>query len=549
MLKDKYSDIYEELDFNDIITRDTIPDWYYDYYESKFLDCDNFLTMDISDDNREEYESMLGKLLIDFTTFSYLNFKIDGSMVQLRDYQDLIINDPHRFKYFRASNQIGKSITLDIKAARNLLVDHGKAHNEAIVSKSLPQSNFQMRRIKGILNSMPNINWHEVKGTADSMSVISVDIYDETDTSYVKEDRPQRIKYSNLLVCAPCTEGLLGYDLHELNLDEFEFWGVDLKYFFDQIAQPRTYNTKGNITIFSNPNGKDNYGAELESQLMRDGKTRKWHVYCFNYLDNPNNTVEEYEELKHELDRREFESTVAAIRSESDRNFLSSDEVEDSYDPNLDINKMIGKQPFFFLDIGSKHDQSCLIGGYVEIEESTVQKKPLVHVYIPIIHLYPSGYPLSLVVGSEDSSSSNERWHYEKPVKRYLEEWSFDGIVPTFGYDITGNAGMKPLFESVGIHDAVDITFSAPVKSGMYQRFKYMMEKRLVHRIKHKQWERQAKDLVVKRSARGHLLINSEGAGNNALKRIPDDTMDATAGFIRLVDNPDIVTPGLTYLG
>jgi 1-acyl-sn-glycerol-3-phosphate acyltransferase len=58
----------------------------------------------------------------------------------------------------------------------NLLIDHGHGHHEAIVSKSLPQSTFQMMRVKTLLNSMPNIDWNSIKGDSDSKSILSVNI-------------------------------------------------------------------------------------------------------------------------------------------------------------------------------------------------------------------------------------------------------------------------------------------------------------------------------------------------------------------------------------
>ena len=207
-----------KIDYNKPVTREQID---LSAYNAKFKRADDWLRSE--DRDLEEY----GQLLMDPTLFGYLHFRIDGKPAKLFPYQDMIINDPYRFKFFRAANQIGKSLLFDFKACRNLLWDHGHAHNEAIVSKSLPQSVFQMRRIRSLLNSMPEIDWEEVKGNADSMSIISVDIKDNN------KPLGKKTKYTNLAICAPCTEGLLGYDLHELNLDEFEFWEVDIKYFFN----------------------------------------------------------------------------------------------------------------------------------------------------------------------------------------------------------------------------------------------------------------------------------------------------------------------------
>ncbi len=493
-------------------------------YNSKFALVDLY--------DKKPTGKLLHSIFVDPTTFMYKMFKIDGKPLKLFPYQDMIVNDGHRYIIFRAANQIGKSLLLDAKAARNLLIDHGHAHNEAIVSKSLPQSIFQMRRVKSLLNCMEKISWSDVKGDADSMSVISVDI----------KDSNGKIKYTNLLVCAPCTEGLLGYDLHELNLDEFEYWDTDIKHFFNQIAQPRTYSTKGNITIFSNPNGQDSFVADLEKQKRLNGEY-KWHTYIFNYLDKPGNTQQEYNELKHELDRQSFESTVAAIRSISDRNWFTPDEIERSLDLKLRQLDMVGKQPFGFLDIGAKIDRSVFVMGWIDVKESGSDKyRPLYEIYIPIIHAYPAGYPLSRVVGAFDDGQDSDGWHVEKSVKEYLLEWGKDGTQPQFGCDVTGNSGIVPLFKTAGVNP-IDVTFSGPAKSGMYQRFKYYMEKGLLHRIKHDLWRYEAGHLIMKKSVRGYLMVHAETEKDH------DDCMDATAGLIHLTDNPDFITPGVTILG
>jgi len=86
--------------------------------------------------------------------------------------------------------------------------------------------------------------------------------------------------------------------------------------------------------IFSNPNGADSYGAELEELQYNSGK-RKFHTYSFNFLDKPGNTEQELEDAKAGKTRQQIESTLLAIRSLSDRSYLTSDEIEGSYDPKL----------------------------------------------------------------------------------------------------------------------------------------------------------------------------------------------------------------------
>lgn len=534
----KISYDYDNVDWNQDVTRDNIE---YQTYINKFKFVDKVKSMKKP---HPKYWKMIND---DKTMFSYAFLRLDAQPVELYPYQDLILNDSYTRKFFKASNQIGKSISLDIDAVHDFVQDHGKSHNAAIVSKSLPQAIHQMRRVKQLLNSMQFIDWREDKGSTDNTSIITLDIKEhkyDNDGDLVEE----KVKYTNMIICAPCTEGLLGYDLHKLYLDEFEFWDIDTEYFYNQIAQPRTYRTNGTIMITTNPNGADSYGAKLEQQTKSDGHTRKWHVYTFNYLDCPGNTQEEYDQLQHELSRREFESTVAAIRTASEHNFFTPEEIHKSKDSKLREIDMVGKQPFFFLDVGSTHDRSVLVAGYIEPDQ---YNDKFSHIYIPIIHVYPQGYPINRVVGSHVDDSDG--WHYEKSVKEYLEEWSEDGTQPVFGCDVTGNSGIVPLFHAIEVYP-VDVVFSGPSKSGMYQRFKYFMEKGLLHRIPHNQWETEASNLVMTKGRRGYLYNSASHADTGGkkldrqLKAIRDDCMDSTAGLMYLADNPDLAEPSLTII-
>ena len=165
---------------------------------------------------------------------------------------------------------------------------------------------------------------------------------------------------------------------------------------------------------------------------------------------------------------------------------------------------------------------------------------------MPIIHVYPVGYPISMVVGARGDEDVEQNWHYEKSVREYIIEWSGtdnngnNTINPVFGVDVTGNSGISPLFESVGIFPE-DITFSGPVKSGMYQRYKYFMEKGLLHRVKSKDWEYQARHLVMQKSVRGYLMVHHENESDL------DDTQDATAGLIHLASPYTEVQPSLRF--
>ena len=514
---------YSKLDFTKPINRENI-DW--DIYENKFKFVDQVKAMK---NPNPLYMKMIDS---DYTMRSYYFLRINNEPLKLFSYQDIIINDTYRFKYFEAANQIGKSIELDVEAVNDFTKDHDKEYNIAIISKTLPQSTHQMRRIKQLLNSMSHLDWREDKGDSDSMSVLELAWKDEkrTDT----KGNPVT-KYVNRIICAPATEAALGYDLHKVFLDEFEFWDDDV-YMHDQILEPRTYGTKGGMTVTTNPNGTETKGAELTRLILPDG-TKKYHVYNFNFLDRPSNTQEELEAASAGKTRQVVESTLLAIRSISDKNYFTPDEIDRSRDKTLTELKMVNKQPFFFLDVGAKKDASVLVGGFIEPDDKI---ENLMHIYIPIIKPYPVGYPLSRVVGLTDEKQDSDGWEHHKSVKEHIEEWSIDGTIPTLGVDATGNSGIIPLMEAAKLQP-IDVQFSGPVKSGMYQRFKYFMEKGLLHRIPNKQFDYEASHLEVRKSMRGYLMIHHEHEDDH------DDVMDAIAGLIYIADNPDIVPATLSF--
>ena len=521
----------KKIDYNLPITREHLD---IGSYNAKFKLADQFL------ETNELDKDLYRGLLMDHSTFSYLNFKLDNKRLKPYPYQDMILNDKYRFKYLECANQTGKSVTSNIQGGSNILRDHNYSHNECIISASLDLSKFQMRRIKQILRTMETIDWKEVEGDVDNVQAISVDIKDYT--------RPmgKQVKYTNLLLCAPCSAGSLGYDFHDMNLDEFEFWkDIDLQWFFNQIAKPRTYKTKGNIIITTNPNGAENYGAELTRQFMPDKVTRKWHVYNFNYLDSPGNTPQGLEEEMIGLTRAQVESTLMAIRTLSDKYYFTTDEIDQSISEKLTREKEWygkSKETYWFLDIGAKKDQSVLTGAVTRLDEYKKDAAgfPLLHVDVFCVHVYPAGYPISRVVGSFDESQATDGWHEEKSVKEYLDEYQVvKNVQPSFGVDVTGNSGISPLFRSVGI-EPVDITFSGPKKWGMYQRMKYFLEQKLLHVMKHDLYDYQMKRIVVTR-----LKTSTYNRVGHENEDDFDDVPDSIAGLIYLCDNPVAIEPSI----
>lgn len=472
--------------------------------------------------NKTWHKDFFLSLYDDPTMYMYFFYNI-----RHRWYQDMICSDRYRFKIMLSSNQLGKSYLLNTTRIYNFLRDHGHGHNGGIISATLDQAKYQMKRIKNILEK-GHIDWQDEKGETDNVFMISLRKY---------SDRKE-YKYTNYLIVAPCTAGALGYDFHDLDLDEFDFWEIDTRHAYEQYLEPRTYSTKGNINIYTNPNGKSNYTYQLWNQRLADG-SYKWHRYRFNYWDSPGANDTEFKLYCAGKPRTVVESTLLAIFTTAEGALFTDWEVTKSLDPNISPSNMLGKHPFFFLDVGSVHDNSVLTGGYYEQD---VKNPDFFHIYIPIIHRYPVGYPISRTVGVQTSDQDSDGWHYEKPVREYIDEWTMDGgVVPTFGVDITGNSGILPLFQTIGI-DPVDVTFSGPAKSQMYQRFKYYMEKGLLHRIHDDRWEMECRALEVKRSQRKYWMVHAPDADTR------DDCPDSTAGLIHLIDPNTEIQPSFMVI-
>lgn len=480
-------------------------------YEQKFKKWDSIVEEGVLTIDNPEAIVMLN----DPTIYTYQFFRFENQRIKLYPYQDAIANDNHKFILFCASNQIGKSFLLDVLALYHFLTK--KNVNIGIISKTLQQAKYQISRIRMMLAQSCLTGWKEERGDSESMTLLTINIKEEGRNVGV-----------NRIICTPCTESILGYDFHYLFLDEFDFWDVNKEDFFYQMAQPRTYATKGQIIVFSNPNGQG-------SALWKLWNQQKWHRYNFNYLDKPGNTIEEYEALKHELSRVRFESTVAAIFSSGESNYLSPQEIDDSVDKTINPSFIADKHTYWFLDVGAKHDQCVLTGAYVEYNDDEEA-----HVYVFVQQEYPVGYPLNLVISNDEICPENEGWSYVKSIKEYLSEYSNNGTVE-FGVDVTGNLAIVSLLQKHRI-EAQDVVFSGPAKSNMYQQMKLYMEKRRLHRIYSDKCDYQLRKLVITKSQRGYLMVHHDSEEDL------DDYVDSLMGCISLIDNLRNVEPSIKFI-
>ena len=257
------------------------------------------------------------KMLSDPTVYAYAFFKDkDGNPLRFHSYQDMIINDDSKRVMFVASNQVGKSYCLCYIALYYALNNPG--HTVLMTSKTLPQAKDLLRQIKSFLKNC-SLEYKYDIGDSDTKT----EIYFKHTADDGTELNQSRI------VCVPATEAALGYAANLLLVDELAFYD-DGEYFYKQIAQPRTYATKGKIIVFSNPNGEMGIFHELWT-----GK--RFNKYRFNFLDNPNNTQQEFDELCDELPQEQIDSTLMAIFTSAAGGFLTVKERQSLFEERSNV--------------------------------------------------------------------------------------------------------------------------------------------------------------------------------------------------------------------
>lgn len=494
-------------------------------------------------------------LLNDKTIAAYHHFRFDNQPLELRYFQDILLSDKGKRILFTASNQLGKSLGLDTDAGIEFITDHKKEWIGIFVSKSLPQSQYQMSRVKQLLRSAEiEVNVEETEETKTGKKDNS---YEITYTFYDERGKP---KYTNRLICCPPTGSALGYPADVMWLDEFDFWeNINHDNFIKQVAIPRTFETKGAIKVFTNPNGKRALW-KLWTSTDKKGKP-VWHRYTFNYWDTPNASQEDFDYKSVGMTRSQIDSTLLAIFSSAGGAVFSNEEIEDMKDTELEQKgdlSGIGKETAWFLDVGSVHDQSVLAGGYVE-PNPDIPELPLINIFY--IHKYPVGYPLGRVVGIEIKEKDGwEDYAQDNPsVKETLTQYSTSEEEqqekekkileqPLFAYDITGNSGMLPLFQAVNI-DAIDVTFSGKRKWQMYQRAQYYAQQRLLKKnpdrdqntVNGKDGNYQLSRLVITKDTEGGRQTNYRKVHHESEEDY-DDVPDAIVGLIYIIENPDIST-------
>ncbi len=284
--------------------------------QAKFDQWDRLPKLNLSED---EFEKKATWLCRDPTIWAYGLLK-DPQSNSFRSYafQDKLMNDHHRFIHVTAANQVGKTISAAVIKGLHHAIYTNSASVMIISSKEdqakriLDEMKWAMKRAR--------IRFNPIIGEIENREEIHLVSPDGVSTSVIRTFPP--------------TTAILGYPATLIIKDETGFWekisDLTPSEFYEQCVEPRTNATKnwkhpfltmGQIVSITNPNGEQG----LAYKLFND---ERYHNYIYNWLANPNNTIEEYLAAKRRLPSYRFASVYAATYMNPEGGFITLDQYE-----------------------------------------------------------------------------------------------------------------------------------------------------------------------------------------------------------------------------
>jgi hypothetical protein len=482
---------------------------------SKFKKWDEILELNLLEKGTEEQQKECYELLKDPTIYAYAFFRDPrdyNKRFKMYPYQDIILNDYHNRVYFNAANQIGKSIALCIKALVFAL--HNPNKTVLMVSRTLPQSKDLLRQIKSMLtNSKLDYNY-DVGETSTKTEIYfkhykREKYYDED----LKQEFTKKVKLDNSrIICIPATEAALGYAGDLVLLDELNFY-ENGEYFYNQIIQPRTYTTKGQIIVFSNPAGQQGIGWRLWND-------NKFHKYRFNFLDCPTNTQKEFDDYSKNLSREEIDSTLLAIFTSPEGGFLTLGERKDMQEERSSLLPSVVTTPIYiFFDWAKSRDRTVRIIG-IPVKKNDNDWAESVYIYEMLE--YPNDTPYTQII--------------DEDLKNLILDIGIQNVAMV-GWDNTGvGKGLEDFtkrVEQLGIN-AMPVEFSLQNKSRIYTLFKLLAEQRRIKMPYVQECDKQLSMLRFKKTQR-YMQVHHENEKDR------DDFPDAIAGLCSLIIQPENV--------
>ncbi len=412
--------------------------------------------------NKAEFKARVAYLWRDPTIWAYavLRDKQDNPL-RVHPFQDIIMNDKGRFVHVHAANQIGKTWSLAIiKGLHHLF--HVNNASVMIISSKEDQAIGILDEMKWMLKRA-KVNYEGFKGDVDNRTEMQV-IISKTNVAVARTFPP--------------TTAILSFPATLTIMDENNFWEkigelVPIEY-YDQCIEPRSNATKnwkhpfltmGQIVGISNPNGQQGLGW----RCLND---ERFNNYIYNWLANPNNSLEEYLYHKKRLPSYRFASIYAATYEDVQGGFITTDQYNQfaSFNHKLIIDRT----------------KSVFLGGDVASTEAKGKNTDWNVLYgVQAIDRYEKDaeerLPRLKLVYMKEWPPGTQTTELYKEIKRLLDS----GIsIPKFAYDKVG-VGDKISNDLIdrGIlsrHNIEVLTYSLPNKSDVFINFQTLFEQGLI---------------------------------------------------------------------
>jgi hypothetical protein len=485
----------------------------------KYHNWDKFMSRKWLENGTPEQQNRVYLALRDPTVYGYAFMKDPRNLskpFKLYPYQDTITNDYHPRVVFCAANQIGKSITLDLKGLTYALNNPGKT--VLMTSRTLPQAKDLLRQIRNFLQNSSLDYQYDIGDTETKTEIYfrHHDLVTISDDALETKFKEYKKLPQSRIICVPATEAALGYAVDLALVDELFFYDNG-EHFYKQILQPRTYTTKGQIVVFSNPNGQQGVGWEIWNDP-------RFHRYEFNFLDCPTNTRKEFDALIPTLTREQIDSTLLAKFTSPEGGFLTLGERKKMQEerPSM-IPSLITSPIYVFYDWGKVRDRTVRV---IAVPVKKGEHDWADEVYVHEMKEYPQGTKYSDIVDDKDNPDS---------LVNLIKNVGIANVAMV-GWDNTGvGQGIEDFIkrvEQLGIQ-AMPVSFDLANKSRIYTLFKLLAEQGRIKVPYIKECDKQLSMLRFKRTSRGHLQVHHENEKDR------DDYPDAIAGLTSIIIQPE----------
>ena len=295
------------------------------------------------------------------------------------------------------------------------------------------------------------------------------------------------------IISLPATDAARGYTADLVIVDEAAFI-ENGDYIFNQVIEPMTQATDGDILLLSTPNGKQGFFYEAFA-------SEHWSSYQFPWWANPDNTGVKMERKREMMTAVQFEAEYEAKFTTAQKAYFSYNDIHNAVSKLSGQGARPGGIISFGVDFGKHHDNSIICMGRV-INPQDPPEKHIIRVEERIVK--PLGTDYAEVIGEIRAQAINL-----KPTRIELDGTGV-GEVPS-----------EMLCKESGLN-AETIKFSIQKKMELFSNLQILFEQGRLQIPNDKEMLTQLELFEWERTESGNLKLHAPDGKH-------DDEVDALA--------------------